>query len=200
MTIGPDDGDDLELSDLLRTGRRRPGGGARSAWGVFRRRGWRWAPLAVSLALLAALAFSALPQSGALFREVETLGRTGTPTVEAEAQVSFGSASTPVSTSVLRVLPAPELGAAPTVCGAGAPPVTQVGPPQFGTAVGQAPVWLAGLSGAYPTFRLGLLANASAYGWNAPYTQFGWPAPMGLVLATDFNAPVLINGWGYSWG
>jgi hypothetical protein len=91
----------------------------------------------------------------------------------------------------------PTLGPAPASC-AGAPPaLTHVGPPQAASAVGRAPVWVGGFTGPDATLRLGPAASANAFGWAAPYTQYGWPAPIYLVLQLQLGVagPVTISGW-----
>lgn len=162
---------------------------------MLRQRVWRWGALAVSLALLVALSVSALPQAGVLVRALQSFGRASTPTVVTSIQISAEIDQSPVPTSVIRTPPAPPLALAPARCAATAPSLSHVGPPHWGAAIGHAPVWLGGASGAYPTMRLGPAATANAYSWNAPYTQFGWPAPIGLVLQSGFIEPVLLSGW-----
>jgi hypothetical protein len=55
-------------------------------------------------------------------------------------------------------------------------------------------VTLSGFVGSQATLRLGQEAAAKAYDWRAPYTQYGWPAPIGLVLQSDFTGPVTLSG------
>lgn len=195
MSTEPGD-DELEVSDLRPVSKRERGAGPRGVLRMLRQWMWRWTPLALSLALLVALAVSALPQAGVLVRSLQTFGHSPTPVIVSSIQVNSPPGQIIVAPrTVLRTPPAPTLGQAPARCGAAASALTHVGPPSWGAAVGQAPVWLAGTSGDYPTMRLGPAATANAYSWNAPYTQFGWPAPIGLVLKPDFNAPVLLSGW-----
>ena len=194
MTTEPDD--ELEVSDLRPVSKREGGAGPRGVRRMLHKRMWRWTPLALSLALLVALAVSVLPQAGVLVRALQTFDHTPTPVIVSSIQANSAPGQVIVaSRTVLRTPPAPTLGQAPARCDAAASALTHVGPPSLGAAVGQAPVRLAGTSGAYPTMRLGPAASAAAYGWNAPYTQFGWPAPIGLVLNPNFNAPVLLSGW-----
>lgn len=197
MTNEPGD-DELEVSDLRPANERERDVGPRGVRRMLRQRVWRWASLALSLALLGALAMSALPQAGILVRALQTFGHAPTPATVSSIHIQVASPPGQVivaPTTILRTPPAPALGQAPASCASPAPALTHVGPPSWGAAVGQAPVWLAGTSGAYPTMRLGPAATANAYSWKAPYTQFGWPAPIGLVLKPDFNAPVLLSGW-----
>jgi hypothetical protein len=46
-----------------------------------------------------------------------------------------------------------------------------------------------------PTLRLG--PASSAFGWAAPYTRYGWPAPIYLVLQlpSGVAGPVTLAGW-----
>jgi hypothetical protein len=40
------------------------------------------------------------------------------------------------------------------------------------------------------------MAVANAYDWRVPYTQYGWPAPIGLILQSDFIGPaVTLSGY-----
>jgi hypothetical protein len=204
MTNEPDDNDELQISDLRPLEPRRPqAASSRLRW-LLRVRAWRWAPLIVSLLLLAALAFSFLPQSADLLRALATAGRasTLTPLAGSGPMHTLEHTVNPGPATVLLTPPAPALGWAPARCDTTAPRLTHVGPPQWGVAVGKAPVWLAGMSGAYPTLRLGEEARAYDYSWSAPYTQFGWPAPIGLVLGSgfDFSQSVVLSGWNVTTG
>ncbi len=68
------------------------------------------------------------------------------------------------------------------------------GPPWGSESVGRDPVLLSGFNGSYPTLRLGPAAVANAYQWQAPYTRYGWPAPIGLILKSGFTGPVTLSG------
>jgi hypothetical protein len=197
MTDGPEDGADLEVTDLRPAGERGRGAGQDSSRRVLLKRAWRWGALAVSLALLGALIVSALPAGGDLLRALQRLGRAATPTATVVSSVQIGAEidQTSIPTTIIQTPPAPSLAAAPDSCAATAPTLTHVGPPHWGAAIGRAPVWLSNMSGTYPTLRLGSQASANAYGWDAPYTQFGWPAPIGLVLENGFQGPVRLTGW-----
>jgi hypothetical protein len=90
----------------------------------------------------------------------------------------------------------PVLAPAPARCGGEPPALTAGGPPHWGQAIGRAPVLLGGFIGPYATMPLGPAASAMAYGWTAPYTPFGWPAPIGLVLRAGFGGgSVTLSGW-----
>lgn len=204
MTNEPGDGEELEVSDLRPQDARGAGAVRRGpAWRIFRiLRGqrWRWAPLVVSLALLAALVLSFAPQGGDL---LSALRRASQPTptfVASSIQIVSEPAATPLPTTILRTPPAPTLGRAPASCGGPTPVLGHVGPPHWGAAIGKAPVWLARVSGVYPTIHLGPAAQANAYSWDAPYTQLGWPAPIGLDLQGGFQEPVQLSGWNVSDG
>lgn len=202
MMDGPDDGADLEVTGLRPAGRRGRDADRGGARRVFLKRAWRWGTLAVSLALLSALILSVFPTGGGLLRALQRFDRASTPTVVSSIQIQISSEfdQTPVPTTVIQTPPTPSLALAPASCAVTAPALTHVGPPQWGAAIGHAPVWLAGMSGAYPTLRLGHEASANAYGWSAPYTQFGWPSPIGLVLKNGFNEPVRLTGWNINTG
>lgn len=87
------------------------------------------------------------------------------------------------------------LGPAPAACGAERPTLTPGGPPHWGGAIGRAPVLLGGFIGPYATMPLGPAASGMAYDWAAPYTSYGWPAPIGLILQTGATGPVTLSGW-----
>ncbi len=198
----PDDGfsdDGLEVTDLRSECEPGPNSRRRARF-IPDGRAWRWGALTVSLALLGALLVSVLPAGGSLLRALPGFSRTSTPTVVSSIQISSEFDQSPLPTTVLRTPPAPALAFAPASCGSPAPDLTHVGPPQWGAAIGHAPVWLAGMSEAYPTLRLGPQASFHAYGWDAPYTQFGWPAPIGLVFGNSFNEPVRLTGWNVATG
>jgi hypothetical protein len=89
---------------------------------------------------------------------------------------------------------APALGAAPATCDGPPPALTRAGPPQF-RALGSAPLWVSGFTGPYATLRLGRAGSASGYDWAAPYTRYGWPAPIVLVLQSGFTEAVTLSGW-----
>ena len=202
MTDEPGDDDELQVSDLRPPDERGPRTGLGSLDHLLRARAWRWAPLIVSVALLAALALSFLPQRDDLLRRLAAIGRTPTPIVESSIQIeqSIEVGPPPAATTTLLTPPAPPLDRAPAMCDTTTPALTHVGPPDWGAAIGRSPVWLARVSGAYPTLRLGQAARDAAYGWTAPYTQYGWPSPIGLVLKSDFNQPVRLMGWNDSTG
>jgi hypothetical protein len=87
------------------------------------------------------------------------------------------------------------LGLAPAACGAERPTLTPGGPPFWGGAIGRAPVLLGGFIGPYATMPLGPAASGMAYDWAAPYSSYGWPAPIGLILQTGATGPVTLAGW-----
>lgn len=201
MTNEPGDSDELQVSDLRPPDRRGPGAPLSRLGRLLRARTWRWGSLMVSFALLAALAFSFFPQRADLLRAIRAIGATPTPAVVSNIQISSDFVGpAPAATTTLLTPRAPPLGKAPPSCDPITPALTHVGPPDWGTAVGRSPVWLARVTGAYPTFRLGPAASAAAYSWSAPYTQYGWPSPIGLVTTSNFNQPVQLTGWNDSTG
>jgi len=100
-----------------------------------------------------------------------------------------------MATPLPSVTGVPALNPAPASCGGKPPMLVAAGPPLGSKAVGHAPVVLSGFVGSYPTLRLGLAAAANAYDWHAPYTRYGWPAPIGLVLQSGFTGPVTLSGY-----
>lgn len=207
MSVDDHDSDDgVDTSELQVTGLTPHGEHEAGAYGAHpaSRRGarfWRWAPLAVSLIALAALIVSALPATRSLFGALALVFQpsvAATPETIVRSSINVQFDLTP--TANLSAQRAPALAEAPATCLGGPPTLSHVGPPRWGAAIGYAPVWLAGMSGAYPTLRLGPQASANAYDWDAPYTQFGWPAPIGVMLKNGFNGPVRLTGWNISTG
>lgn len=160
---------------------------------------WRWRRLAlgVSLLLLLAVVLSSQPPVRDALR---WLARAPTsPTATAEPLPFLTPATTPgVRLATPTVVPGatgvPALGAAPASCAGPPPALTRAGPPQW-RAVGSAPLWVGGFTGSYATLRLGPTASANSEGWAAPYTRYGWPAPILLVLQSGFAEPVTLSGW-----
>jgi hypothetical protein len=191
--------DELEVTDL-HPPRVRSGGVRHLRVGA---RTWRWLALGVSLLLLAVL-LSRLPlvhnALGGLARAPAS--PTASPTATAEPLLFLTPATTPgvrlaTPTAVPGATGVPALGPAPASCGGPPPALTHVGPPQAESAVGRTPVWVGGFTGPYATLRLGPAASANAFGWAAPYTQYGWPAPIYLVLQLQSGVagPVTLAGW-----
>jgi hypothetical protein len=94
------------------------------------------------------------------------------------------------------------VGLAPAQCSPKSPLLTEDGNPAMGLAIGKAPVLLGGFSGPYATLPIGpaASANQSASGWDAPYTQYGWPAPIEPILHSGVSGPVTLSGWDLSTG
>jgi hypothetical protein len=166
---------------------------------------WRWLTLGVNLLLLAVL-LSRLPLArdalGGLARAPAspTAWPTATPTA-APLALPAPAATAVVTLATPTALPGgpgvPALGPAPASCEGLEPALTHVGPPQAIGAVGHAPVWVGGFTGPYATLRLGSAASANAFGWASSYTQYGWPAPIYLVLQLQLGlaGPVTLSGW-----
>jgi len=186
--------DELESTDLrphrVRFGSSRSRPPRPDAWP------WRRLALGVSLLLLAILLSSQSPVRDTL----RWLARApASPTATAEPLPFLTPATTPgvrlaTPTAVAGASGAPVLGAAPASCGGPPPALTQAGPPQY-RAVGSAPLLVGGFTGSYATLRLGPAASANSEGWTAPYTRYGWPAPILLVLQSSSAEPVTLSGW-----
>jgi hypothetical protein len=160
-------------------------------------RTWQRLALSVSLLLLLAVLLSSQP----LVRDaLRWLARAPTsPTATAEPLPFLTPAATPgvrlaTPTAVPGAPGVPALGVAPTSCDGPPPALTRAGPPQY-RAVGSAPLWVGGFTGPYATLRLGPAASANFGGWTAPYTRYGWPAPIVVVVQSGFDEPVTLSGW-----
>jgi hypothetical protein len=147
---------------------------------------------------------------GVLLRSVLATGAPGGSTARIARPVA---AVEPTETASLALLPTPAppltaptplpgvagtpaLGPAPASCGTDSPALTPGGPPWTGNVVGQAPVLLGGFVGPYATMPLGPAASAMAYTWAAPYTSYGWPAPIGPIVRNNIRpGPVTLSGW-----
>jgi hypothetical protein len=158
---------------------------------------WQRLALSVSLLLLLAVVLSSQP----LVRDaLGWLARgPASPTATAQPLPFLTPAATlEVRLTTPTVVPGapgvPALDAAPTSCTGPPPALTRAGPPQY-RAVGNAPLWVGGFTGPYATLKLGPAASATAYDWAAPYTRYGWPAPILLVLQSGYAAPVTLSGW-----
>jgi hypothetical protein len=192
---GPDD--EREVTDLH--ARRVPLNGAQR---ILMSHTWRRVTLGLALAVLLGLLLNSLRPGSAL---PWLGGVTRSPSPTAMAVVLR-----PVETVSVAVLPAPAppliaptpvpgvsgvptLGPAPTSCDAEPPALTNDFPPQE-QAIGHSPVLLGGFIGPYAKLSLGPSASAMAYNWAAPYTPYGWPAPVGLILRGQISGPVTLSG------
>jgi hypothetical protein len=64
------------------------------------------------------------------------------------------------------------------------------------SSIGRAPILVGGFIGPYATLPLGPVARAMAYTWAAPYSLYGWPAPIGLIILNSrITGPVTLSGW-----
>lgn len=186
-----DGGDGVEVTDL-------PPTGGRDSVRIRRlthvpRRVWRLVALGVTAVLLLSLTLGASPLRDAITAAFQSLGSRGNSAIQPAATSNAAISIQSGPAAVFTPLPPPLLAAAPETCPSSAmTPLIHVGPPSFGEAFGYAPVWLAGFTGVYPTLRLG--AAAHAYEWDAPYSQYGWPAPIGLVVAPGYAAQVTLLG------
>jgi hypothetical protein len=198
------DEDELEVSDLRP--RRTPDRFGDEGRPRLSARAWRGIALGLGLVLLVALLLGGPLSGGALWRLVSARVPPASPTPTAVPLLP-----TPTLSAALPPTPAPPLaaptalpggfgvpalGPAPTSCGGEPPALTPGGPPHWGQAIGRAPVLLGGFIGSYATMPLGPAASSMAYDWTAPYSPYGWPAPIGLVLQSGYGGgPVTLAGW-----
>jgi hypothetical protein len=141
--------------------------------------------LSVSLVLLLAIVLVGVASGRADLWRLVAAQAAPTPTATPRGNVVI--ISTVISSGLL-LLPTPlpgvsgvpAVGPAPATCGKSPPPLTEDGPPTVGKAIGKAPVLVGGFTGSYATLRLDTGARA-ALGWTAPYTIYGWPAPIALI-------------------
>jgi hypothetical protein len=161
--------------------------------------------LGLSLALLLAAFVGALPPTRDAFSRIADRFATPTPVIVSQGQffgatITVATPSGPMPTALSGASGVPALGPAPRGCGDNsAPPLRSADPPSLGKAVGQAPVWVSGFEGPYPTLRIKAGENAQGdnapYGWPMHYTQYGWPVPIDLMLGPDVQGPVTLTGW-----
>lgn len=190
--------DELEVSDL-RSGAVQPH--VRAANGPRREAALRRrVALGISLALLLVAFVGALPATRDTLGQLATRLATPTPTAHALPSPTQARSSGPTPTAFPGVTGIPTLDSAPTGCGDNSvPPLRGADPPSMGEAVGQAPVWVSGFEGSYPTLRVKTVASAngdaSPYGWPLQYTQYGWPVAIDLMLGPEMQGPVTLTGW-----
>jgi hypothetical protein len=196
-TPAPRPDDEREITDLHP--RRVPPNGARQ---ILVSRTWRRVALGLAFAVLLALLLTSL-RPGSPLQWLGGVTRSPSPTASAVAlrpveTVSAALPPTPASplmapTPVPGVSGVPTLGTAPTSCSAEPPALTNDFPPQE-QAIGDSPVLLGGFIGPYAKLLLGPAASAMAYSWTAPYSTYGWPAPIGLILRGQISGPVTLSG------
>lgn len=167
-------------------------------------RAWQRLAIAISLVALVAILLGSQSAIRDPLQQMINAALFPTPTPTATPQPTatplIPVLATPVApfamaTRLPGVTGVPALDTAPAQCGGKSAMVPSDGPPWGTKAIGHAPVRLGGFVGTYPTLRLGPEAAAKAYSWRAPYTQYGWPAPIGLVLDSDFTGPVTLTGY-----
>jgi hypothetical protein len=194
--ISSEDHDDLRVSGLAsrRTGDIRVPGVRWVPW--HNTRFWRTAVLTITVAALAAIILSALPGGDLNSVIVRFAQTTATAQVTSAILKEPNSPNvTPQPTAALSPLPAPALATAPASCAGGlAVTLSPAGPPYF-RAIGHAPIWLSGFNPPNATILLGSSANPKTWGsWDAPYTQYGWPATVILVSSSSNREAVTLTG------
>ena len=176
---------------------------AKQPW--FRSRRWQRFAIGLSLVLLVAILLAGQPFirnplqgmiNAALFptpRPTATALPTATPLIPILATPIAPFA---MATALPDVTEAPALDPAPAAsCGDKSAMQPGDGPPLGSESIGRDSVLLSGFNGSYPTLRLGPAAVANAYQRQAPYTRYGWPAPIGLILKSGFTGPVTLSGY-----
>jgi hypothetical protein len=195
-----DSQDELEFSvTALRPSRQRP---RADLWRHVRldARGWRWVAVAVSLVLALAVILSSVSATHDLLGRSSAVFASPMPSTQSSSGIRvepgliIRDEATP--TPLPGVSGVPPLGAAPRSCPQDAARPQYVGP-GYGRAIGGPSVWVTGFTGDYPTLSLRGAREGSAdpFGWPMHHTQFGWPAPIILVLAHTVEAPVMLSGW-----
>jgi hypothetical protein len=66
----------------------------------------------------------------------------------------------------------------------------------MGMAIGTAPVLVGGFAGPPAILPVGPAASARLNfpGWTQPYTRYGWPALIDVILHTGISGPVVLTG------
>jgi len=182
--------DEFEVTDL-RPLHRSSNGPARlphlSAWT------WQRLLLGLSLLLLIIVVLASLSSGGGVSGLAgSSASPTATQTVGPTLAVPPQLAPTvvPNSSAALAV------GPAPARCGQDTPGLTADGNLSMGMAIGTAPVLVGGFAGPPATLPVGPAASARLNfpGWTQPYTRYGWPALIDLILHTGISGPVALTG------
>ena len=163
---------------------------------------WAWRRLVLGL-LLVALVVAALRTlladgqlPGGLYGAAHAPGAVVDPTETVSAALPpLPTPPLTAPTPLPGVAGTPALGSAPASCADAPAPLSAGAPPFERAMIGQSPVLLGGFVGPYPTIPLGSAATTVAYSWRAPYSVYGWPAPIGLVLRKGMPpGPVMLSG------
>jgi hypothetical protein len=187
----------FEVTDMRPAARRHAGRLAR----LIDRR-WRWAAVGAIMVLTLAVLLSGTGTTYEAMGAISQAFAPATPTFGARAAASanqraaFTQVDGPLPTPFPNLASVPPVGAAPATCPGNAAELRKSTPPTLGQAVGRNPIWIDGFTGTFPTLSLSYLGTRSnrPFGWPLHYTQFGWPAPIALVLAPDEKMPVVISG------
>jgi|GEM_PF-1144015 hypothetical protein len=163
--------------------------------------------LMVSVVLLLAVLVNVVPH---MVARLTGAGATPTPaetSVISNVGISISSSTLPPATPQTTPTPLPgesagipPLGAPPAACDSSTPALTQQGPPTLGLDVGGQGVWIDGFSGSYPTLNLKADETGASgpFGWPLHYTQYGWPAPVALMIGVGVVGPITLTGWDVS--
>ena len=164
---------------------------------------WQRLLVGLSLLLVVTLLLAVQLSSG---RAVNWPFSTAAPLVAMPTQVSTqpGADSLPptptspqlVPTVVLNSSEGHAVGPAPAQCSQESPALTADGNPAMGLAIGTAPVLVGGFVGPYATLPVGSAASARLNfpGWTQPYSRYGWPALIDLILHRSVTGPVTLSG------
>ncbi|HEV8190337.1 MAG TPA: hypothetical protein VGP82_02475 [Ktedonobacterales bacterium] len=160
-------------------------------------RGWRWVAVAVSLVLALAVILSSVSATNAILGRISAVFAAPMPSTQRVSGTRGEPGLIILDEATPTPLPGvPPLGPAPRSCPQKAARPEYAGP-GYGQAIGGPSVWVTGFTGAYPTLSLRGASEGSAdpFGWPMHHTQFGWPAPIIIVLAHNVEAPVMLSGW-----
>ncbi|PWT76552.1 MAG: hypothetical protein C5B60_04020 [Chloroflexi bacterium] len=192
--------DEMEVTDL-RTRRLAAGGFPRLP--SICPQSWQRLILGLSLVLLVAvLLANLLTRTGALHGRPSALASPTATAMASPTQVVVLSLPPSPASSQLAPTVVPNssvghaVGPAPAKCSQESPALTVDGNPSVGMAIGKAPVLVGGFRGPYATLPVGPAASANLNdsGWTAPYTLYGWPAFIELIVHTGVTGPVTLSG------
>ncbi len=160
-------------------------------------RTWRWAAVGISLALTLVVILSSVPTAREGFTRLFA-SPTATTSIGAVSSIHVEPGTRidqPMPTPIPSVTGIPSLGRAPKSCPQKAAKPQFVGP-GYGQAIGGPSIWVTGFTGTYPTLALRGASEGSSdpYGWPLRHTQYGWPAPIVIVLAHSVKVPVTLYG------
>ena len=183
--------DELEITDL-----RLPQlpAGSPTRLPSFSTRAWQRVVVGLSLVLLVTILLANLLSGGGAVRGLSRTAASPTATQMAGPTQAVSSQLAP--TVVPNSSASLAVGPAPARCSQDSPVLTADGNPSVGMAIGKAPVLVGGFVGPSATLLVGPAASARLNfpGWTEPYTRYGWPALIDLILHTGITGPVALLG------